>query len=45
MIRTAAGDVWEDSSLLEWDDNDFRYDFWAVGVFLRSCEILIKRLE
>ena len=25
MIRTAAGDVWEDSSLLEWDDNDFRY--------------------
>ena len=32
MIRTAAGDVWEDSSLLEWDDNDFRYCSFLVVI-------------
>lgn len=31
MIRTAAGDVWEDSSLLEWDDNDFRIFVGDLG--------------
>lgn len=31
MIRTAAGDVWEDSSLMEWDDNDFRIFVGDLG--------------
>ena len=33
-IRTAAGDVWEDSSLLEWDDNDFRYVLYTFHLFI-----------
>ncbi|XP_063673891.1 RNA-binding protein 42-like isoform X2 [Bolinopsis microptera] len=31
MIRTAAGDVWEDTSLMEWDDNDFRIFVGDIG--------------
>ena len=36
MIRTAAGDVWEDTSLMEWDDNDFRYIYYIFRVLLLS---------
>ena len=25
LVRTAAGEVWDDPSLMEWDDNDFRF--------------------
>lgn len=31
MIRTAAGDVWDDPSLMEWDDNDFRIFVGDLG--------------
>ena len=32
IMRVAAGDVWEDSSLLEWDDKDFRCGFRSYNL-------------
>jgi len=31
IVRTAAGEVWEDNSLMEWDNNDFRIFVGDIG--------------
>ena len=42
IIRTAAGNKWEDPTLQEWDSSDYR--FAVVGLYLKLLAVIFMFL-